>query len=133
MRYKVNSTKLYSWIYEYFQDNPLPEDCPVSKVELLERLGAQIRSVRQASEKEKLNRNPLREEILRMLEGTTEQNPMTAREIWDKSPVLQQERQVMGVTNLLKRLVIDGVVIKIPRPTSQKLVKYYINPDYEES
>ena len=130
MVYKVNSTKLYSWIYEYFQDNPLPEDCPVSKAELLGRLGTQINAIRKASEKEKLNRNPLREEILRVLEGTTEQNPMTAQEIWDKSPVLQQERQVMGVTNLLKKLVTDGVVIKMPRLDCRYLVKYYINPDY---
>ena len=131
MRYKVNSTKLYSWIYEYFQDNPLPEDCPVSKVELLERLVVQINRARQASEKIKLNRNPLREEILRMLEGTTEQNPITAQEIWDKSPILQQERQIMGVTNLLKKLVENEVVIKIPRSNAKAHVKYYINPDYD--
>ena len=36
----------------------------------------------------------------------------------------------MGVTNLLKKLVTDGVVIKMPRLDCRYLVKYYINPDY---
>ena len=41
----------------------------------------------------------------------------------------------MGVTNLLKKMVEDGVVIKIPRPYSDVVyryhVRYYINPEYQ--
>ena len=127
---KITNEKLYIWLYEYFAEQPQIEDCPIPKEELLMRLSKRLEEIRKSNAHVKANKDPLREEILNMLQGTTENNPMTSHQIWDKSPVLQTERKVMGVTNLLKKLVADGVVIKIPRPTSQKLVKYYINPDY---
>ena len=125
---RVSKREVLTWIYTYFKDCGFPSDCPYDGTAIFNVLEAQIKEV-SYSAKETSAIAGLRQEILDTimeLQAKDERSAVSAKQIWESSQVLQSERQVMGVTNLLKALVDDGKVIKIPRPNVKENVRYYI-------
>ena len=80
--------------------------------------------------KERTVADSLRQEILktmRELNAFDEKQAVSAKEIHEHNKLLASQRQVMGITNLIKGAITSGEVIKVPRPDQKTHVKYYLN------
>ena len=127
-----NKIETYKWIYKYFHSNGIPENSEIQLSDLLNRLRTDISKM----ERDNLHTKAytisdnLRQEILRTmreLKAFDEESAVSAKEIREHNEFLASQRQVMGITNLMKSAVENGEIIKIPRPNPKTHVKYYLN------
>lgn len=132
---KWSKKDIFVWIYQYLKKVGIPADSEIPAAYVFQALDYQIKAITCCNQHgtQKLVVNSLQNEIREVLKKhSSVKNPISAAEIHQYSDILQQERQVAGVTNLLKGLVDSGEVIKIPRPNSKIPVKYYLNPQYNK-
>lgn len=120
------------WMYQHFLDSPIDDSCPISKEKLLIEIRRITERLLKQRKEHKELLMPLEQEVIDVLINTNPYNAMTAQEIWNASPVIQKERKLQGIAQLLSKMVKDGTIIKIPPQPQQNRNKYYINRNYKK-